>query len=461
MLAPLSLSAQFIEDGLRMSESNSIISARAGGLGVSFIGINDDASALRVNPAGLTLLPAQEINFGFAFRNLQTESNYNGQMFSQTPTNSFYLSNFVYASPMGHDNESTLAFGYFNEAQNDMRIEYNTFNQNPASSIIAQKPWLGDYLFVTDPMGRPLVTDSIQQDNFTRIEGGKHSIFLGGSWKVSDYASIGANVSPKWGNITMNRFYSETDILNKYDTYLPDDSSIDFTKLTLDQTVNTDYVGISGAVGFQVNWEDFLRFGGNIELPTYYNVTETYSDSYRVYYDNDPQQVNPGRYDNEVPNADFSANEYWVWSPAVFSGGASLHFLGATVSAAISYQDFSQMEFSADDYTLADVNRDIIRQLKGRTTYGVGAEYKFPVLPLTVRGSYEYFVSPFYEDGAEAAGATYAIGGSVLADENTSIDGVFRYRNFTNQSAYPGPDFRINNEMSPLTIAFGITYRFD
>jgi len=445
---PLLAEAQFIEDGLRLGEVNSVISARAAGLGVSYIGINDDGASLRINPAGLSLLPTDELSFGFAFRNLQTETQYNGQSFDQTPTNSFYLSNIILAIPIDEDN--TMAIGYFNEAQNDMRIEYNTFNENPNSSIFSQKQQLGFDLYLAPDRFNPLVTDSVRQDNFTIIEGGKHSIYFGGAFKVHENISFGFNIAPKWGSITTDRIYSEFDATNKYNQPSQDFSTVDFNSFEMTEFLRQDYTGVTGAIGFQVNYSDFLRFGGNVEMPSYYLVEESYGASYAAFFDQDAP----------VDLSEEFENEYSVITPPVFSGGVSLHFLGTTVTAGISYADYSQMEFDADDYSLVDLNRDILRQLKGKTTYGVGAEYQFPALPLTARVSYEHFVSPFYEDGPEASGSTYAIGGSLLVGEQTSVDGVFRYRDYNFVSVFPGGNNFITNVEQPLTIAIGLTYRY-
>jgi long-subunit fatty acid transport protein len=452
---PVAAFGQFIEDGLRIADVNSAITARAAGLGVSYIGINDDAAALRINPAGLSLIPTSEFNVGFAFRNLQAQTEFNNQTFDQTPTNTFYLSNIVITAPFGQDNENTVAFGYFNEAVNDSRIEYNTFNEREDASFFFSNPLYGFDLSVGPDPGSRNITDSVQQDNFTLIDGNKHSLYFGGSFELLESINLGFNIAPKWGSINIDRIYDEFDRDNIYDTYIEGTDLIDYNRLEMNQFVTQDYIGITGAVGFQVNYSDYLRFGGSIELPSYYNVEENFGGDYKVFFDNgDVTELN-----ESLPN------NYDILTPAIFSGGASLHFLGATVTAGISYQDFSQMEFGAVDGEeegayFRDLNRDILRQLKGRTTYGIGAEYRLPVLPLTVRGSYEYFVSPFYEDGPEASGSTYAFGGSLVIGDQTSIDGTFRYRDFNNVSIFPGGGNFINNIEQPLTIALGVTYRY-
>src|SRR6056297_3019482 len=70
-----SVSAQYIEDGLRYSSHDKSITPRSDALGVSYIGISDDIAASLYNPAGLALIDKSEISFGFGFDRNTTTTN--------------------------------------------------------------------------------------------------------------------------------------------------------------------------------------------------------------------------------------------------------------------------------------------------------------------------------------------------------------------------------------------------
>ena len=92
LISPVAKS-QFIEDALRFSQPNSIITARAGGLGTAFHGVSDDFSALYYNPAGLSLMQKRELTFGFGFLRNTTETDYHDVVMDLS-ANDAYLSHF-------------------------------------------------------------------------------------------------------------------------------------------------------------------------------------------------------------------------------------------------------------------------------------------------------------------------------------------------------------------------------
>ncbi|GAB5466464.1 MAG: TonB-dependent receptor [Candidatus Kapaibacteriales bacterium] len=447
--------AQQIEDGLDMGASNSIVTPRAAGFGISYMGVNDDAAALRMNPAGLGLLPSNELSVGFAFRNLQNEISYLGNDFNGlTPTNTTYLSHLVYAAPVGSNgSKTTMAIGYFNDGVVDSRTQLNAFNPLQ-ETFIGTRPDLAFDMFAAGDRINPTVTDSLQQNLFSLKDGSNQRITAAISFELAENLLVGLSFSPVWGNTTYDTELAETDIFNLYDRNTEDFSNIDFNRFERNIFVDRDMFGYTGSVGFQYNLEDFLRIGGSIDLPTYLSIDELVTEDNRIVFDNG---------ENSELNFDPTVFEYDVTIPAVFNAGASLNFLGMTVAAGLSYQDFSQMEFSGLD-GLDELNRDIVLQLKGRTTYGVGSEYDIPVLPLMVRGNYQYWVSPFYEDGPEASGSSFAFGASFMANEQIMIDAVGRYEQFSTPSliATRGDNIPvIQNIQMPWTFGLGITYRYD
>ncbi|PJA98327.1 MAG: hypothetical protein CO128_07945, partial [Ignavibacteriales bacterium CG_4_9_14_3_um_filter_30_11] len=65
--------SQGIPDVLRLGESGLGVGARALGMGNSYIGLSDDASAMYFNPAGLGLMNRIEISGGLNYDNLKND----------------------------------------------------------------------------------------------------------------------------------------------------------------------------------------------------------------------------------------------------------------------------------------------------------------------------------------------------------------------------------------------------
>ncbi|PIW68915.1 MAG: hypothetical protein COW08_10050, partial [Ignavibacteriales bacterium CG12_big_fil_rev_8_21_14_0_65_30_8] len=65
--------SQGIPDVLRLGEPGLGIGARALGMGNSYIGLSDDASAMFFNPAGLGLMNRIEISGGLNYDNLKND----------------------------------------------------------------------------------------------------------------------------------------------------------------------------------------------------------------------------------------------------------------------------------------------------------------------------------------------------------------------------------------------------
>jgi len=126
--------AQFLEDGLRFGDRNSILTARAAGLGVGYAGVADDFAALYTNPAGLTLVPSTEITFGAQWLNNRVTANFAG---SSTPSDMAGLS-FSHIGVVIPSRSRTggfaFAFGLHREADFAERTTFAGFN--PASSQV-------------------------------------------------------------------------------------------------------------------------------------------------------------------------------------------------------------------------------------------------------------------------------------------------------------------------------------
>lgn len=458
----LPLRAQFIEDGLRLAQNNGIITARAGALGSAYSGISDDFAALYYNPAGLTLLPKSELSIG-----LQLHRNTNTTDYFASSTrlngNSQAINNIGFVSPLnlGKTNAS-IAIGYMLES--DFDDDYKTVGRSNSSIVDAwmrsNSPTNIAYeLFLADSINGQLVSPihgGLNQNATVLESGGMHSISGGLAFDIAPTVSIGFALNGKWGNYSYDRRYTETDDLNTYN-YLDDVNftNVDLSSLTVRETLDQDIAGIGATLGLQGRIDNVMRFGITIKTPSYYSISERFSQKYTATFDDGDVYAYPS--DTE----DRGKNSYSVTTPFVFNTAMSFHMAGLTVAGAVEYSDLSQVEFSSSLIEIEDLNLDIAEQLTGRLVWGVGAEYDTGILPVALRAGVTSGSSAYSQSTSEDTYTTYSAGAGIYFASNIRVDAMFSTRNTTQQrSLYnaPGGTFSVDKTMSQFAMQF--IYRF-
>lgn len=459
------LKAQFIEDALRFSIPNGTITPRVANMGVSYHGLADDIGALIYNPAGIGIIGKSELSIGMGFTRNSTETEYLGAK-NLLNTNDEYITHAGLIAPFKTgDNSAAIGIGYFLESNFDNMHDYSGFNTNdtyigsyvdntPKFDTLSMMYNLG--LAAMDPEGNMLTPlDSLlAQKAEVNETGGIHNLTGSVSWNVNKNFAVGFSITGKWGTYNYERKYTESDPENLYSYNDPDYNDLDFRKFTLRETLNQDISGISGAIGVMGRFEDFMRFGVSIKLPTFYEITEDFSQYASAEYDNDDF------FDYE----DEGQTSYNVTTPFVYCAGVSFHAQGLTFSAGVEYTDVTQIEFSDATSEVEDLNGKIIRELVGQTTWGFGAEYQLPKMPFVVRASYSSTTSPYSNDISNASISRLALGGGVYVGDNVRIDGVFMWTdnsqlraNYLDEGS-TGSDYIFTK--SPTNLGFQVTYRY-
>jgi len=460
---------QNIEDALRFSSSNAIISARAGGLGTSFHGIADDYSALAFNPAGLALIDKGELTFGFGFMANATESNFISTV-NSVSSNDAYMSNFGIVAPFktGAGN-AAIGIGHYMESNFENSMDFNAFN--PYSTYtryiaedakargyalndnLSTELWLADDDYYTPLQNR------LHQQAVISESGGLHNLTGGIAFELTTFLSAGFSITGKWGNYEYIRDFKETDVDNVYQNYSYDSTGghykffdLDFKELRVQELIKQDISGVTGSFGIQGKVANFMRFGFTIHFPTSYDITERYTQKGNSYFDNG---------DNYEKRFDFD-NYYSFLTPWVYSGGLSFHFADATITGGVEYSDLSQMEFTDADFDLRDVNLDINRLMNNRLKWGIGLEYELPFLPMSIRGSFNSTSAPYKEDidGAEIISAAFGTG--IYLAPNVRLDALGRWSQYSNMwNIYPGDwETELVFKRSIMDFALQLTYRY-
>ena len=459
------LFSQSIEDALKFSTSNGTITPRVAGLGVAYHGLADDIGALMFNPAGIGIINKSELSMGMGFTRNSSETEYIN-LYNTLNTNDEYITHLGLISPFKTGKSSAaIGIGYFLENNYDNYMDYSGFNYKDS--------YIGNYVKNTGNEGNENKMDilglagningafttpldsMLGQDAQITESGGLHNITGAVAWNVSENVAIGLSITGKWGSYHYDKQYVESDTK---DYYTVNDNTnwtdVDFDRMELQQTLDQDISGITGAIGVIGRFEDIMRFGATIKFPTYYEISEQFSENYNVYFDNGEDS-----YYNS--NGETS---YKVSTPFIYCAGVSFHAKGLVFSAGVEYADVSQTEFSDATDDIGDLNSQIIREYVGQTTWGFGVEYTVPILPVQVRSSFSSTTSPYTQDISGASVKRFSIGGGVFLSNNVRLDGVFRWTSHSEQrinylSGGDSGSYYILNE-APTNIGFQITYRY-
>lgn len=460
--------SQYIEDALRYSNSNGIITARAAGLNIAFQGISDDIAALYYNPAGLTLIGKSELSFGLGFTRNSNETNY-------INTNDILKSNNEYVTHIGialpvqfEDTKAAIAIAYFLEDDYSSNLSFKGFN--PYTTLINSESSLGPrslkdnwsyLLYLSNSEGNGdkvnFITpykDSLNQSAIIAEGGGLQNISGGMSFDVSEYVSLGFGITGKWGDYSYSKNYTESDDLGIYSN-----TNIEgriFDRLKTNENLSQKVSGINATIGVQTRLGDFFRFGVAVKTPTWYQVDETFDARYDAYFKS-AHQSEYYKYDGK--------NSYNLRTPFVYSAGISIHGEGLTFAAGVEYSDDTQLKFSDAIPEVMALNNRIMLELVGRTTWGFGLEYDIPFVPFVVRASYSRTTSPYQIDIPNANLTNFSLGAGAYIGKNIRLDGVFRWIDYSEQLTNFKTDYLekyanfVVNRM-PLNISIGLTYRY-
>lgn len=464
-----SLLAQVLEDGLNLTRRENGISARSNALGMSFYGINDDGSSLYFNPAGMYLVPTGEIQAGVNVKYLNSDINFIDSDF-KNDRSAQYLNNFTYVIPFTSDTRKfTIGLGYFRDFDFSDLVNFSGFNPN--SSLIGSYSANRDGALsdlglapASNPMLSP-VTDSLQQNYSLRNRGSNSRFTMGFAFSLGEMAAIGASYSLHSSNFSTFRKLDEFDIYNKYDVNDSENwTNVDLSSMYSDLEISQSMTGHTGSIGLVVTPTKKTRAFLSVDLPTRYNFSETWRESMDVQFDN-----------GDASNfQDGGESEYSVVTPTRYNFGISQNILGFTFSGALTYMDMTNLNFreqnsfqriTVDARYLDEINSSIQERLaSAKIDWGVGVEYKFPLYPIFLRGSYSSYNTPYRQGWIDistiktlAVGAGFLVGKHIMLDVSLS-NSDFDRTNFLYSTAGVEQSYTMFRDVTNVTAGF--TYRF-
>ena len=413
MIAPAA-HAQFLEDALRLDYGMLGSGARSLAMGSAFLPVANDFSATFYNPAGLAQIRSFEIAGGLRHTNFRNDAFYLGNV-TDSRVSATSLDNLGIVIPVPTVQGSlTFAVGY-NRVNDFTHISsFEGFNQEDSiiPDLFLNRDEMAYFLFLSDETGAtPFMGDLFQSGTQEEFGSVNNWSFSGGIEVVPNFF-LGTTINLISGSYRQTFTFEEEDIFNVYDTF-PND----LERLYVEDTIDARLSGVNVLFGGLYNLGTIFRIGATIRTPTRYSIEEDYATYGRSRFTT-PDEDGFNSYEDEFD----AMIDYDVSTPWKFSAGASVSLIGLTVSAAVEYQDWTQLEFRNAPGQVMAVNRTIRDVLEPTTNLYTGAEFNLPLLPLAVRGGFIYQPSPFIDAPSElnrkylTAGVGFRIQDAILLD---------------------------------------------
>lgn len=412
------LHAQYATDALHFSQTIYGSTARFKALAGTQIGVGGDLSTLGANPAGIGLFTRTELSITPSLNSANAKAAYlDGNNVSSKDNFNLTHAGMVwhrpaYKKPGADLNSGFLSsnFGVGYNRTNDFTNSFFFTGINPSNSIadgfaemanesgapntlaegslenMAYEDYLIDYdnnsyIPVTrfnDDQSRSEIRKGSQSEvNFVFGINQSNKFYIGASLNLTSL-NYGSSVEYKEKGIADIQFNNS---FNAYDY-----------SLIYSQNQTTKGSGINGRLGMIFRPVETVRLGISFETPTYYAITDNYSEVLNTSYR--PNLPTPP-IGNTLSTYDFA---YKLRTPSKLSGGASF-FLGnqGFIAADIDYIDYSKINFSSstngDATTINSNNKDVMDKYKSAVNYRIGAEYKIDQLML--RAGYAVQGNPY------------------------------------------------------------------
>jgi len=406
LIATQTTYAQYLADALRFSQLQNSSTARFDGLGGYKSAIGGDLSSLYGNPAGLGMFTKSEFNFTPSLKTRNNEIEFLGTNINGSNSN-IDLNNVgaVFHSKTFKRNNLdkgviSLNFGIGYQKK-------NAFRNNLLFNGITASNGLGDYFSETataenapqtnlssnvngaaydsflidedanDPtLYYPITSVKAAQRQIVNRIGGSSSIDFSLGLNISNKIFVGAGVG--LASFTYNSFEQTNEKgqfrFNNRDT----DYDVDFNR-----NFNTEGAGLNVKLGLILKPVNEFRIGLSFESPTWYNVTDNYSEELINNID-------------AIEGTDSYPFEYQLNTPAKLNGGLAYFFDDkGFISADIGFVDYTSINFSSDDsQTDLTTNRNSTQNFKNVINYSLGGEIR--VQPnLMLRLGYQVQGNPY------------------------------------------------------------------
>jgi hypothetical protein len=418
--------AQYASDALLFSQFQQGASSRFKAMGSAQTAVGGDIGSLSSNPAGLGLFTKSEFNLSADFSNRKIDAQYLGLNLTAKKDHLGLdqIGGVIY-SPTSRTKGTDLKTGWLSFNYGASYNKTNNFNTtmeytgtSPRSSIAdyysdlasfyisAGDPASNDnalptnslesmaynnFLIEYDPAGYfPATSLNNDQRNLVYRTGSQSEVNFGGGANYSNKLYVGASVALASLNYNSDRQFTEQGSNRTFVGQQPE-----FIGGTYDLTYNNNQItsgtGFNAKLGIIYRATKDVRVGLNIITPTWFQVSDTFSESLDTRYQRaDGSSIPP--YTN---NPQIYVTDYSLRTPFKVNGGLSAIIIEqGLISADVEYIDFSTIHFdSGNAITDQNTNEDIRDRYQAAVNFRVGGEYK--INSMMLRAGYNHSGTPF------------------------------------------------------------------
>ena len=463
--------SQNTNDALRLAYSGLGSNARALGMGNSYIGLSDDASAAFFNPAGFGLIKKIELSGGLSYLSFNNDAEFFKEKtnYSNSNTNLNRLS-FAFPFPTVR---GSLVFGltYHNTADLTGALKFDGINNRDSyiNHLSMQNSNLPYDLYLSYPLynGNTYLKDTtnilggLNQSGDILNKGTINNWTFSGAIEVYKNLFVGLNLNIITGTYESNNDYFEDDVNKIYQgriSPLAQDSLIvDFRTFYLNRLLTWELEGWNAKFGMLYQLNQNARFALTVQFPKEYTIKEKFVVNGRSEFASQTYYLKQEDYSDNV--------EYTISTPFELGAGFSFNFKGLIFSAEATLIDYSQMELANKnglgvDY-VASINKDVKVLLGAVVNYNLGLEYTIPDLGLRLRGGYFTKPSAYKDDDQTFDKKFFTAGIGFLAEEAVGIDIGFAHGSWKDIGDNYGSNLsRTFQDISINQLMLTATYRF-
>jgi len=396
-------------DALRYSFLNPGGTARVTAMGGSFGALGADPSVLYFNPAGMGVYKSSDLSFSTGFVITNNYANFLNKESSDFDFN-FNINNLSYIGtiPINNNNGLTsinIGFSYnrLNNFNENILIDGNNTYNSMTDWFAARAEGMhysslyGNDNFYSNLAWESYLIDQNLPDTMSYIStydgryGQNQKQFITRKGNQGEYNfAMSANIMQKVFvgasmGIQSIRF-EESKTLQENDE---DDIIADFNSFSFKEFLETKGSGINFKLGVLFAPVSWVRIGGSVHTPTFYDLHDNYYTSISSSFQ-DPNKS------HEIDSY-YGDYDYELTSP--FRANGSLGFIiakQALVNIDYEYVDYSLARLRGADYGFFDENDNIRSEYKPSHNVKLGLEYRFG--PLAFRAGGAYYDSPYTSD---------------------------------------------------------------
>jgi hypothetical protein len=407
-----SLYSQTANDAIRIRQNEMGFGARTLAMGGNGVALGNDYSALYWNPAGLASLRYSEIMGEFSHLRFSNTADFANSS-SDFSNNFTRFRNFGMAIPLATERGSlVLALGYNYVKDFDEYLSFSGFNRESNDLEFYLPDDEGNYQWYP-------FDSNVTQSEEMMVEGGLHQWSFGGALALSPNFDFGVSMQFWRGKEDYTLNFLQEDSEDFYTNY-----PADYFSYSVNDNIITRYKAFSLKLGGMFKLNPATRLGLAVEFPTTFSVTEDYTSSDELIFDDgyvDPYEYEPATW------------AYKVKTPYRFDGGLGVQLGNLRVNASATFQDWQQVRFivpedqglDSDYQDLISENSEIQKNYRSTLNYHLGGEFYVPFSNIYLRGGYAVYPSPHKDATAEMDKIVYSAGIGIRVGKSTFLDATY------------------------------------